>query len=86
MDTSDYMMIGGVAVLAVFAAPIALGFGTVGVTAGSTAAAMQSAIGCVQAGSVFAQTTSLAMQGAFVKGAAAGAGTAVAGYFYSYFE
>ena len=54
-------MIGGGALLAVSVAPIALGFGTVGVVAGTVAAGVQSSIGAVSAGSTFATLTSLGM-------------------------
>ena len=78
------VLLGGSALLAgISIAPIIAGFGTVGIAAGSTAAAIQSVIGCVQAGSWFATLTSLGMQGVFVGGAvggtvvAAGAGVAI---------
>jgi hypothetical protein len=45
---------------------IAAGFGTVGIGAGSAAAAIQSQIGLVSAGSAFATLQSLGMQGYFV--------------------
>ena len=64
--------------------PMALGFGTAGIAAGSTAAAIQSGIGNVAAGSLFSIMQSLGMTGFFAKlatvagvaaaGAAAGAG------------
>ena len=47
-------MIGGGAIAAVGFISIALGFGTVGIVAGSIAAATQSSIGAVAAGSTFA--------------------------------
>lgn len=84
MSLESYLIVGGIAVAGVFAAPIILGFGTAGVAAGSTAAAIQSGIGCVQAGSAFSTMTSLGMQGILAKGAATGVGTAAIGLF-SYF-
>ena len=62
----------GALIAGISIAPIIAGFGTVGIAAGSTAAAIQSVIGCVQAGSWFARLTSLGMQGA-------GAGVAIIG-------
>lgn len=59
--------------------PILLGFGSVGIAAGSAAAGVQASIGSVAAGSWFATMTSLGMTGAFTTAAAAGAGTAVVG-------
>ena len=47
-------MIGGGALAAAGFIPIAIGFGTAGVVAGSVAAAAQSSIGAVAAGSTFA--------------------------------
>ena len=55
------LMIAGAAVATVCAIPIALGFGTAGVAAGSVAAGIQSGIGAVSAGSAFATATSLGM-------------------------
>ncbi|ORY68083.1 hypothetical protein LY90DRAFT_504347 [Neocallimastix californiae] len=54
-------------------APIAAGFGTTGIVAGSLAALTQSMIGNVVAGSLFATLTSLGMTGAFTTSAAVGA-------------
>ena len=42
-----------------------MGFGTAGIAAGSAAAAIQSSIGAVTAGSTFATMTSLGMTGTF---------------------
>ena len=67
----------GAIITVVSLAPIIAGFGTVGIAAGSTAAAVQSGMGCVAAGSWFASMTSLGMQGVFVYGAAGGATVAV---------
>ena len=61
-------VIAGVALL-----PITLGFGTTGIVAGSVAAGIQSVIGNVAAGSVFAVCTSLGMTGVFASSAAVGA-------------
>ena len=61
-------VIAGVALL-----PITLGFGTTGIVAGSVAAGIQSAIGSVSAGSLFAICTSLGMSGVFASSAAVGA-------------
>ena len=71
-------VIAGVALL-----PITLGFGTTGIVAGSVAAATQSSIGAVAAGSTFATMTSLGMTGVFstlagVGSTLAGAGAAIA--------
>ena len=44
-------------------APILAGFGTAGIVGGSTAAAIQSSIGCVASGSAFAILQSLGMTG-----------------------
>ncbi len=52
--------------------PIFIGFGTVGIAAGSLAAGIQSIIGPIEAGSLFATLTSLGMTGTL-------AGTSVAG-------
>ena len=73
---SQVLLGAGIFIAGISIAPIVLGFGTAGIAAGSTAAAIQSGIGCVQAGSWFATATSLGMQGTFVYTAAGG--TAVA--------
>ena len=70
-------MIGGGALAAVGLVPLAIGFGTTGVVAGSIAAAAQSSIGAVAAGSTFATMTSLGMAGVF--SSLAGVGSALAG-------
>ncbi len=70
-------MIGGGAIAAAGFIPIALGFGTAGIVAGSIAAATQSSIGAVAAGSTFATMTSLGMTGVF--STLAGIGTAITG-------
>ena len=67
-----YAMTTGIAVTLVGAIPIIGGFGLAGITAGSVAAAVQSMIGNVAAGSVFALCTSLGMTGAFVGTTAVG--------------
>jgi len=69
-------MIGGGAIAAAGFIPIAIGFGTAGVVAGSIAAATQSSIGAVAAGSTFATMTSLGMTGVF--SSLAGVGSAIA--------
>ena len=51
---------------------MALGFGTAGIIGGSIAAGIQSAIGNVSAGSLFAVCTSLGMKGVFSSTAAVG--------------
>ena len=76
-------IVGGGALAAVGLIPIAIGFGTTGVVAGSIAAATQSSIGAVTAGSTFAAMTLLGMTGVFstlagVGSALAGAGAAIA--------
>ena len=53
--------------------PIAIGFGTAGIVGGSIAAAIQSIIGNVAAGSLFAVCTSLGMTGVFASTATVGA-------------
>ena len=80
---SAIIMIGGGAIAAAGLIPIAIGFGTTGVVAGSIAAATQSSIGAVTAGSAFATMTSLGMSGIFatltgVGSTLAGAGAAIA--------
>ena len=45
--------------------PMAIGFGTAGIAAGSIAAGIQSSIGAVTAGSTFATMTSFGMTGVF---------------------
>jgi len=72
-----------VSLASIFALPIlgAVGFGVAGPVAGSAAAAWQSSIGLVEAGSIFAWCQSAAMGGAAVGGimatGLAGAGVAV---------
>ena len=70
-------MIGGGAIAAAGFIPIVIGFGTEGVVAGSVAAATQSSIGAVAAGSMFATMTSLWMTGVF--STLAGVGSAITG-------
>ena len=53
--------------------PITMGFGTAGIVGGSIAAGIQSLIGNVAAGSIFAVCTSLGMTGVFATSAAVGA-------------
>ena len=70
-------MIGGGVIGAVGIIPMPIGFGTTGIVAGSIAAATQSSIGAVTAGSTFATMTSLGMTGVF--SSLAGIGTAITG-------
>ena len=58
--------------------PMAMGFGTVGIAASSAAAGIQSSIGNVAAGSLFAFFQSLGMSGFFLTTAGAGGAAAVA--------
>ena len=71
--------IGGAVVTGVALAPVAIGFGSAGIVAGSIAAGIQSLIGNVAAGSLFATMTSLGMTGAFTTTAAVGGTAAAAG-------
>ena len=72
-------MIGGGVIATVGLVPIALGFGTAGVVAGSIAAATQSSIGAVAAGSTSATMTSLGKTRTLARVCAslAGAGAAI---------
>ncbi len=56
---SEYLIITG----AIICIPCLIGFGASGIVAGSTAAAMQSSIGNVAAGSAFSYFQSLAATG-----------------------
>jgi len=60
-------------------AVIGFGFGSLGIIAGSAAAATQSALGSVAAGSWFATMTSMGMTGVFSTAAVAGGATAGVG-------
>lgn len=60
--------------------PIVMGFTTAGVAAGSIAAGIQSSIGLVSSGSLFATFTSLGMNGALLSTAATGYVTAASGF------
>ena len=71
--------IGGAVVTGVALAPVAIGFGSAGIVAGSIAAGIQSLIGNVTAGGIFATMTSLGMTGAFTTTAAVGGTAAAAG-------
>ena len=62
------VIIGGVATAA-FSIPIIMGFGTAGIAAGSFAAAIQSSIGSVAGGSLFALLQSAGATGLLVTGA-----------------
>ena len=66
--------------------PIGLGFGTIGISAGSLAAGIQSFIGAVTAGSFFATMTSFGMKGIFAKFATFGAGFFGFGFFKKHFN
>ena len=66
--------------------PIGLGFGTIGISAGSVAAGIQSSIGAVKAGSFFATMTSFGMKGIFAKFATFGAGFFGFGFFKDRFN
>ena len=68
----NYYILGGLIITAFSCLIILSGFGTVGITAGSIAAGVQSTIGNVAAGSMFATTQSLAMQGVFASSAVIG--------------
>ena len=65
-------IVGGIAA-GVAVIPIALGFGTAGVVGGSIAAGIQSGIGNVVGGSLFAICQSLGMTGFFTSAASTGA-------------
>ena len=67
-------MIGGGIVGAAGLIPMAIGFGTAGIAAGSIAAGIQSSIGAVTAGSAFATMTSFGMTGVFSSLATVGTG------------
>ena len=70
-------MIGGGIIGAAGVIPMAIGFGTAGIAAGSIAAGIQSSIGAVSAGSTFATMTSMGMTGVF--SSLAGVGSAITG-------
>lgn len=76
---ANELIVTGLTLVAIGLFPWAYGFGTVGVAASSSAAALQSSIGAVQAGSWFATFTSLGMKGIFVKTKIVGAATGAAG-------
>ena len=67
-------MIGGGIIGAAGLIPMAIGFGTAGIAAGSIAAGIQSSIGAVTAGSTFATMTSFGMTGLFSSLATVGTG------------
>ncbi len=62
--------------------PNILGFGTVGIAAGSAAAGIQSWIGAVSSGSLFAIVQSLAMKGIFLGSSLVGAAIAGGGVVF----
>jgi hypothetical protein len=68
----EYLLLGGGVAVVAASIPIAMGFGTGGVAAGSAAAGIQSGIGSVAADSLFATATSLGMIGYFAGTAAWG--------------
>ncbi len=70
-------IVGGI-IGGIFALPILLGFGSVGIIAGSIAAGVQAVIGNVVAGSAFAGLQSLGMTGVLAIGAVAGFTTSAA--------
>ena len=72
--------VGGVCLIGA-AVPMAIGFGSAGIVAGSSAAAAQSAMagGAVTAGSYFAGAQSLGATGAYIAAAKAGGGCVVGG-------
>jgi len=61
------LVIVGIIFAAIFLAPIAIGFGSTGVRGGSIASGLQSGVGNVVAGSLFAIVQSFAMGGIFTK-------------------
>ena len=71
--TKGLMIFGGI-IASIGLIPMGLGFGTLGITAGSIAAGIQSSIGAVTAGSTFASMTSLGMTGVFSSLATVGTG------------
>ena len=79
-NLSRALLIGGAVVAAPCLAASAVGFGTAGIVGGSVAAGIQSTIGNVAAGSLFATMQSLGATGSFVYGATAGSATAAAGF------
>jgi hypothetical protein len=79
--TSNILLAGGITVMTVSTIPFAMGFTAGGILAGSTAAAIQSSIGNVAAGSVFAMTQSLAATGTFTNIFGGGAALTVSSYF-----
>ncbi len=84
-NNKKIMIIGGI-ILGVALIPIGLGFGTIGISAGSVAAGIQSSIGAVKAGSFFATMTSFGMKGIFAKFATFGAGFFGFGFFKDRFN
>ena len=71
----------GAVVLALAAVPMAIGFGSGGILAGSSAAAAQSAMagGAVTSGSLFAGAQGLGATGAFIAAAKTGGGMVAGG-------
>ena len=83
---SKYIIGAGAIVTTIGLAPIVLGFGSTGIIAGSVAAGIQSAIGNVAAGSIFASLTSMGMTGTFTGITAGGLGTIGAGVTMNLFN
>ena len=61
------LLIAGGLALGMSIIPITIGFGTSGISAGSTATGIQASIGNVSAGSLLSILTSLGMTGTFTK-------------------
>ena len=76
------LIVGGIAVAGIALTPIIAGFGTAGIVAGSTAAAVQSSMGTVAAGSLFATLQSWGMLGYFTAGAGTGIGATILGLIF----
>ena len=76
---ASLLIIGGIGLLGSYAVPTLLGFGSTGIVAGSVAAAIQSGIGNVAAGSVFSSLTSMGMSGTFALLGKIGLSSVVAG-------
>ena len=73
------LVIGGGVIATVALVPILMGFGTAGIIGGSAAAAIQSSIGNVVAGSIFATVQSLGATGVIAGTAIGGASAAAVG-------
>ena len=75
----NYLIGTGVVVACCFVIPALAGFGTAGIVGGSIAAGVQSVIGIVVGGSVFAIVQSLGATGVLINGVAVGISAASAG-------